>query len=45
MGDGKGENSYKQRRREANHKRFLNTENKLRVDGGNGGERKMDDGH
>ena len=26
-------NSYKQREREANHKRLLNTENKLRVDG------------
>ena len=28
-----GKNSYKQRGREANHKRLLNTENKLRVDG------------
>ena len=28
--------------REANHKRFLNMENKLRV---SGGERKMGDGH
>ena len=27
-------NSYKQRGREANHKRLLNTENKLRVEGG-----------
>ena len=34
MGEGKEENSYKQRGREANHKRLLNTENKLRVDGG-----------
>ena len=30
---GRGKNSYKQRGREANHKRLLNTENKLRVDG------------
>ena len=30
--------------REANHKRFLNTENKLRVDEG-GGEGEMGDGH
>ena len=30
---GRGKNSYKQREREANHKRLLNTENKLRVDG------------
>ena len=29
-------NSYKQRRREANHKGLLSTENKLRVDGGCG---------
>ena len=34
MGEGKGKNSYKQRGREANHKRLLNKENKLRVDGG-----------
>ena len=32
-GMGKGEKSYKQRGREANHKRLLNTENSLRVDG------------
>ena len=32
-GKGKGKNSYKQRGREANHKRLLNTGNKLRVDG------------
>ena len=32
-GKGRGKNSYKQRGREANHKRLLNTENKLRVDG------------
>ena len=32
-GKGRGEkNRYKQRRREANHKRLLNTENKLRID-------------
>ena len=36
-------NSYKHRGREANHKRLLNTENKLRVDGGRR-ERKMGDG-
>ena len=34
MGEGKGKNSYKQRGREANHKRLLNTENELRVDAG-----------
>ena len=43
-GKGREENSYKQRGREANHKRLLNTENKLRVDG-RGGEGKMGDGH
>ena len=41
MGEGKGENKL-QRGREANHKRLLGTENKLRVDGGEG---KVDDGH
>ena len=35
-------NSY--RGKEANHKRLLNTENKLRVDGGEG-EGKVGDGH
>ena len=35
----KKKKSYKQRGREANHKRLLNTENKLRVDGGGWGER------
>ena len=35
-GKGRGKNSYKQRGREANHKRLLNTENKLRVDEGFG---------
>ena len=30
-------NSYKQRGREPNHKRLLNPEKKLRVDGGVGG--------
>ena len=44
-GKGRGKNSYKQRGREANHKRPLNTENKLRVDGRDGGEGKMGDGH
>ena len=40
-GKGRGKNSYKQKGREVNHKRLLNTENKLRVDGGRGGgERK-----
>ena len=34
-GKGRGKNSYKQRGREANHKRILNTENKLK-DGGVG---------
>ena len=32
-GKGRGKNSYKQRGREANCKRLLNTENKLRVVG------------
>ena len=42
----KGEkNSYKQRGCEANHKRLLNTENKLRVGEGCGGEGKMDNGY
>ena len=37
MGPGEGKkNRYKQRGREANHKRLLNIENKLRVDGGMG---------
>ena len=52
QGEGKGKNSFKQLaggRGEANHKRLLNTENKLRVDGvwGRGGreEAKMGDGH
>ena len=46
-GGGKGgKNSYKQRGRETNHERLLNTENKLRIDGGDGGgEGKMGDGH
>ena len=34
-----------QRGRKADHKRFLNTENKLRIDGGVGGEGKVGDGH
>ena len=32
-GEGKGEQKKLQRGKEANHKRLLNTENKLRVDG------------
>ena len=32
-GEGKGEKCCKQRGREANNKRLLNTDNKLRVDG------------
>ena len=44
-GKGRRKNSYKQRGREGNHKRLLNTENKLRVDGGGGEERKVGDGH
>ena len=43
-GRGRGKNC-KQRRREANHKRLLNTENKLRVGEGCGGEGKMDNGY
>ena len=39
-GEGEGGKSYKQRGKEAKHKRLLNTENKLRVDGG-GGEGKV----
>ena len=42
MGEGKGKKL--QREREANHKRLLNTENKLRVDGV-GGEGKEGDEH
>ena len=41
-GKGKKYNRYKQRGREANHKRLSNTENKLREDAG-GGEGKMGD--
>ena len=44
-GKRRGKNSYKQRGREANHKRPLKTENKLRVDAGSGGEGKMGGGH
>ena len=36
IGEGKGKNGYKQRGREANHKRLLNTENKMKVDDGVG---------
>ena len=43
---GGGEGGKKlHREREANHKRLLNTENKLRVDGEDGGEGKVGDGH
>ena len=44
-GKGREKNSFK--REGGNHKRLLNTENKLRVDGGAGcgGEGKMGDGH
>ena len=40
---GEGEKKL-QRGMDANHKRLLRTENKLRVDGG-GGEGKVGDGH
>ena len=41
-----GKNSYKQTGREANYKSLLNTENKLRADGGRGkGEGNIVDGH
>ena len=44
LGGREGEkNSFKQRGRQT-HKRLLNTENKLRVDGEQGGEGKMGDG-
>ena len=41
---GGGEEKMLQRGKEANHKRLLNTENKLRVDGG-WREGKVGDGH
>ena len=44
-GKGRGKNSYKHRGKEANHKRLLNTENKLRVNGEGGGKGKMNDGY
>ena len=40
-GEGKSKNSYKQKGREANRKKLLNTEKKLRVNGQGG----MGDGH
>ena len=43
MGERKGKKTMLQSGREANHKRPLDTENKLRVDEG-GGEGKMGDG-
>ena len=39
-GGGEGEKKKLQRGKEANHKRLLKTENKLRVDGGVGGRGK-----
>ena len=45
QGRGKGVRGKLQRGKEANHKRLLNTENKLRVDGGLGREGKVGDGH
>ena len=44
-GRERGKNSYKDGGREANHKRLLNIENILRVDGGSGTQEKMGDGH
>ena len=44
-GKERGKNSFKQRGREANHKRLLNMENKLRVDGGGQGRGELGDGH
>ena len=43
-GKGWGRNSFKQRGRQT-HIRLLNTENKLRIDGGGRGEGKLGDGH
>ena len=43
-GKGRVKNSFKQRGRQT-HKRLLNTENKLRVDGGGRGEEEMGDGY
>ena len=42
-GGEEGEKKLK-RGREANHKRLLNTENKLRVDGGGGAQRRGENG-
>ena len=42
---GKGRGKIAQTEREANHKRLLKIENKLRVDGESGGKGKMGDGH
>ena len=43
---GKGGKIWcKQRGREANHKKHLNTEGKLRIDGEVVGEEKVGDGH
>ena len=43
-GGGRGEKEKLQRGKEANHKRILKNENKLRIDGG-GREGKVGDGH
>ena len=44
-GKGRGKNSYKQRGKEPNHKRLLNTENKLRADRGGGfGQGRLENG-
>ena len=44
LGRGRGK-IVTNRGKEANHKRLLNTENKLRVGGGGGREGKVGDGH
>ena len=43
-GRGEGKKIIREREREPNHKRLLNTENKLKVDGG-WGKGKVGDGH
>ena len=45
LGSRRGKNSHKQRGREANYKRLLNTKNKLRVHGEGGGKGKTVAGH
>ena len=46
-GGGEGEKTLQRGREGANHKRLLNTENKLRIDGGGvvRGAGKVGDGH